>query len=77
MKTIKIKDNEYTVPDEVHDLLHFYSRTLQVATIMRKAQKEYYQKQDQTTLRTAKALEKRFDDLIQPDININEQNLFR
>lgn len=77
MKTITIKNEKYNVEDKVHDLLCYYSNTVQVAELVRQAQKDYYRKQDQTTLRKAKALEKRLDDLLNGKENINEQNLFR
>ena len=77
MKTITINNEKYNVEDKVHDLLCFYSNTVQVAVLVRQTQKEYYRKQDQTTLRKAKALEKRLDDLLNGKENINEQNLFR
>jgi hypothetical protein len=77
MKKIIINDREYMVPDEVHDLLCFYSIAIQVTVICRKAQKEYYRKQNQDTLKRAKALEKKLDEMLDGKKDESEKELFR
>ena len=77
MKIVIINDQKHMVPDEVHDLLLYYSVTVQAAVICRQAQKDYYRKQDQDRLRKAKAMEKKLDQLLVNKKDERQQELFR
>jgi hypothetical protein len=76
-KIINIQDEKFMVQNKIHDLLHWYSDALKVAFLCRQAQKEYYRKQDQNTLRRAKALERRLDTILLQNIYNTEYELFR
>lgn len=77
MKKIIINDQEYMVPDEVHDLFCYYSNTVQAAVICRQAQKDYYRKQGQDRLRKAKAMEKKLDQFLLGKKDESQTELFR
>ena len=46
MKTVIIENEKFNVEDKVHDLLCFYSDAVQMACLVRQAQKEYFRKKD-------------------------------
>jgi len=76
-KKIYIDGQIFMVQIEVHDLLCYYSNTVQAAVICRQAQKEYYRKQDQDRLRKAKAMEKKLDQLLLGKKDESQRELFR
>lgn len=76
-KIINIQDEKFIVQNKIHDLLYWYSNALKITFLCRQAQKEYYRKQDQATLRRAKALELRLDKILLQDIHNTEYELFR
>ena len=77
MKTVIIENEKFNVEDKVHDLLCFYSDAVQMACLVRDAQRAYLGIQDQHTLKRAKALEKKFDEMLNGEQETNQLNLLK
>lgn len=77
MKIIIIENEKFNVEDKVHDLLCFYSDAVQMACLVRQAQKEYFRKKDIFALRKSKALEMRLDEMLKGKQTTNQMELFK
>jgi hypothetical protein len=77
MKTVIIENEKFNVEDQVHDLLCFYSDAVQMACLVRQAQKEYFRKKDIFALRKSRALETRLDKILKGKQTTNQIELFK
>jgi hypothetical protein len=77
MKTVIIENEKFNVEDQVHDLLCLYSNIVQMACLVRQAQKEYFRKKDIFALRKSKELEFKLDEMLNGKQTTNQMDLFK